>query len=108
MGNFTNAYIIAICMSIFGQTGASSTLTFNGSRNCLALMYGFGAIAAIVMVWHRFTFLEESKVRLKASRCWFVVSAYSAALASSLLLVAAVILCSGPDTFGLAPAVVTK
>ncbi|GAX73083.1 hypothetical protein CEUSTIGMA_g536.t1 [Chlamydomonas eustigma] len=31
-------------------------------RNCLAVMYGFGAFAALVMVWYRFTYLEESKM----------------------------------------------
>ena len=89
MGNLTNASVIAICMAIFGQTGPinttvngvkytfswngttnvlkyNGTMTVSGSKNVLCLSYGFGAIACIVMVAYRFTFLEESEVSLPA------------------------------------------
>ena len=89
MGNITNASVIAICMAIFNQTGPVSTkdvgsnvnyvmswkagvfkyngtMTPEGSRSCLCLSYGFGAIACIVMVLYRFIFLKESEVRKSA------------------------------------------
>ena len=62
MGNFTNSYVIAICMAIFGQTGAKKTLTIEGSRDTLVLMYGFGAVACLAMVVYRLIYLKESAV----------------------------------------------
>ena len=76
MGNLTNASVILICMAIFGQTGTPSTvqsypgttlsaktLDPTGSKNILALTYGFGAIACLVMVVYRLIYLGESEVR---------------------------------------------
>ncbi len=63
MGNFTNICVILISMAIFGQTGPQSSLTFEGARSTLALMYGFGAFSCAVMVFYRFMFLHESEVR---------------------------------------------
>ncbi len=51
MGNLANALVLIIAMAIFGQTG--STLTHAGSRQVLTLMYGFGAVACVVMVVYR-------------------------------------------------------
>ena len=91
MGNLTNASVIAICMAIFNQTGPittkdgntqyvlqwkagvfkyNGTMTVSGSKACLCLSYGFGAIACIVMVAYRFAFLEESEVSLFQFDYW--------------------------------------
>ncbi len=43
MGIFVNSVVILLGMAIFGQTGA--TLTPNGSRSVLALMYGQSIVA---------------------------------------------------------------
>ncbi len=53
MGNFINGIVIVVGMAIFGQTGPSATLTHEGSRNVLALMYGVGAFLCLVMVVYR-------------------------------------------------------
>ena len=63
MGNFTNAWIIAVCMAIFGQTGTSKQLTFDGSQKTLVLMYGIGAVVCVFMVVYRLIYLKESEVR---------------------------------------------
>lgn len=59
-GNFVNSVVILICMAIFGQT--AKALTYDGSQNVIALMYGVGAFFCAFMVWYRFNFLHESKV----------------------------------------------
>lgn len=60
MGNLANACVIAIAMTFFSQTGPK--LTKDGSANVLAVMYGFGAFACLVMVLYRYIFLKESEV----------------------------------------------
>eukprot|EP00955_Chlamydomonas_euryale_P090576 364556-Chlamydomonas_euryale.AAC.17 len=47
-------------MAIFGQTGDS--LTPEGSKHVIALMYGIGAIVALGMVAYRWLYLKESKL----------------------------------------------
>ena len=59
MGNFINSWIILVCMDIFGQTGV---LTFDGSRNVMALQAGVGAACCVFLVWYRFSYLKESEV----------------------------------------------
>ncbi len=71
MGNLTNAYIIAICMAFFKQDGTKAQMTPWGSAQVLLLMYGFGALACIVMVFYRFIFLGESQV--SAMMFWFAL-----------------------------------
>mmetsp|Transcript_12364 Transcript_12364/g.26712 ORF Transcript_12364/g.26712 Transcript_12364/m.26712 type:complete len:579 (-) Transcript_12364:1179-2915(-) len=60
MGNFVNGIVILLSMIFFGQTGA--TLDADGSKNVLALTYGFGAVACLVMVVYRAIYLDESKL----------------------------------------------
>jgi hypothetical protein len=62
MGNFINTCVITVCMVIFGQTGMQVDMTFQGSKNCLILMYGVGALACTAMVAHCFLSMGESKV----------------------------------------------
>lgn len=76
MGNLTNASVILICMAIFDLRSAASTKQINpnnpsqttttldptNSKHALALTYGFGAIACLVMVLYRNMYLEESEM----------------------------------------------
>ena len=52
-------------VAIFGQTGPTKSLTHGGSKQVLALTYGFGAVACLIMVLYRYAFLHESKVRAR-------------------------------------------
>ncbi|GFH15672.1 uncharacterized protein HaLaN_11941, partial [Haematococcus lacustris] len=54
--------VILISMAIFGQTGTVKEMTFTGAQSVLALTYGFGAVACVVMVLYRFIYLHESKL----------------------------------------------
>ncbi|KAG1670185.1 hypothetical protein FOA52_014961 [Chlamydomonas sp. UWO 241] len=60
LGNLTNSCVILLCMLVFGQT--SGTVTEHGAKNVIALMYGVGAVTCLVMVWYRFSYLEESEL----------------------------------------------
>ncbi|KAL6760417.1 proton/phosphate symporter, splice variant a [Haematococcus lacustris] len=62
MGNLICSIVILISMAIFGQTGSVKQMTFTGAQSVLALTYGFGAVACVVMVLYRFIYLHESKL----------------------------------------------
>lgn len=47
-------------MHVFGETSAE--LTPNGSKHILMVMYGVGCAACAIMVFYRFTYLEESEM----------------------------------------------
>ncbi|KAJ9505419.1 hypothetical protein QJQ45_027488 [Haematococcus lacustris] len=62
MGNLICSIVILISMAIFGQTGSAKQMTFTGAQSVLALTYGFGAVACVIMVLYRFIYLHESKL----------------------------------------------
>eukprot|EP00798_Chlamydomonas_sp_ICE-L_P032550 gene32550-17267_t len=59
MGSLVNSVVILLSMLVFQQT---DTLTKDGSRRVLILMYAVGAAACVVMVAHRAIYLKESKI----------------------------------------------
>ncbi|GAX74530.1 hypothetical protein CEUSTIGMA_g1979.t1 [Chlamydomonas eustigma] len=62
MGNFVNTCVITVFMVIFRQTGTQQDMTFEGSKSCLTLMYGVGAVVCTAMVLHCFYSVGESKM----------------------------------------------
>jgi len=60
LGTFTNAFVIAACMGIFGATG--NTISFNEAKQVITLQYGIGALVVVYMVYYRFVYLQESKL----------------------------------------------
>ncbi|GAX73085.1 hypothetical protein CEUSTIGMA_g538.t1 [Chlamydomonas eustigma] len=61
MGTFTNAFVIAACMGIFGATG-KAPLPEDASKKIITLQYGIGALVVLFTLSYRFIFLNESKM----------------------------------------------